>query len=218
VAVFQIDVEIVDDLGNDGELFGGTDGSADTGGVGSGGLLPAFDVFKSFSGVEFLDGIKDIDFEAGTFKFFEIVDGDFGSCIKDGSVKCGVIPPFGSDFGQCAHFLPPKNDFYVFSHKETICQQYIITPDKIFSTKFCKKTVFLPKIRKKTVFCSAENDSALFFFCGGNREFLQNKTAGYDFFKQVIERVEIVVAGFKPESGILTDKREKFFDRLDFLH
>ena len=107
MAVLQGKIHFVDHLCHQGKLFGGADGSADPGRSGRGCLFPGIDVFQSFCTVEFLQRIIDIDFEAGAFKTFQRVNGDFGGIVQNGTVQRGVIPPVFGNFAVSAHFFIP---------------------------------------------------------------------------------------------------------------
>jgi uncharacterized membrane protein HdeD (DUF308 family) len=60
VAVLEVQVHGIDHLGNDGELFGGTDGTANAAGAFGSRLHPCGDVFQRFCRIEFLNGVINI--------------------------------------------------------------------------------------------------------------------------------------------------------------
>ena len=107
VAVLEVQVHGIDHLGNDGELFGGTDGTADAAGAFGSRLHPCRDVFQRFCRIEFLNGVVDIDLKTGALVIFERVNGDLCRFIEDAAVECGVVPPCRCQFAECSHFFSP---------------------------------------------------------------------------------------------------------------
>ncbi|MPM33622.1 hypothetical protein SDC9_80199 [bioreactor metagenome] len=105
MAVLEIDVERVHDFGDDGQLFGRSDRTAESGGFRRRGLFPGAHIFQRLGGVEFLKGVVDVDFEAGALEALQVADGDLGGGVEDFAVQRGVVPPIGGNFAQSSHFF-----------------------------------------------------------------------------------------------------------------
>ena len=102
VAAFERNTEFGDEAGDEGELFGGADGTADARGVVVGGLLPGVDVFESLGEVEVLEGVVHDDFEAGAGELAEVSLSEAGGVVDEVGIEGGVIPPVGGDVAEFA--------------------------------------------------------------------------------------------------------------------
>src|SRR4051812_44510366 len=97
VGGFEIEFEFIDEAGNEGELFGGTDWAADAGWIVGRRGAPGVNVFEGFGEVEVFEGIVENNLEAGAGKLEEIVGGEFGDVTEEVVFEGGVVPPVGGD-------------------------------------------------------------------------------------------------------------------------
>lgn len=102
MSVFEVEVHGVDHACDDGELFGGADGSADADRIIGCCLLPGFDVFECLGTVKFFDCLVVVDGESRAREFEERFFGKLGGIGQDFRVECGVVPPIGRDFAKRA--------------------------------------------------------------------------------------------------------------------
>ena len=98
----DVQAECVDDAGDEWQLLGGSDGSADADGVVVGALLPSRDVFEGFGEVEFFEGVVEGDFESGAREALHFLRGERGGVGHEFGVESGVIPPVRGDAGNRA--------------------------------------------------------------------------------------------------------------------
>ena len=93
VAGADVEAECVDDAGDQWQLLGGSNGSANADGVVVGALFPGGDVFEGFGEVEFFEGVVEGDFETGAREALHFLRGEGRGVGHQFRVERGVIPP-----------------------------------------------------------------------------------------------------------------------------
>ena len=93
VAGADVEAECVDDAGDQWQLLGGSNGSADTDGVVVGALFPGGDVFEGFGQIEIFEGVVEVDFETGAREALHFLRGEGRGVGHQFRVKRGIIPP-----------------------------------------------------------------------------------------------------------------------------
>ena len=102
VGVLQVEAELVDQAGDEGELFGRTDRAADTDGVVGRSLLPGGDVFQGFGEIEVLEGVIHHHLEARSRELAQVPLRELRGVIDERGVERGVVPPVGGDVAEFA--------------------------------------------------------------------------------------------------------------------
>ena len=100
----DIDAELIDEPGDEGQLFGRTDWPADADRVVGGRLTPRINILKSLGKIEIFKGIVYYDAESRTTELFEVFPGEPGGILDNGGIEGRVIPPGGRNLGLRSHF------------------------------------------------------------------------------------------------------------------
>ena len=93
VRVAKVDLEVVNETGDQGEVRDGSDGAADSGRLRRGGAAPGFDVLERLGEIDVLEGVVDADLETGTGHGEDLVGGEARRVFDDRRVEGRVVPP-----------------------------------------------------------------------------------------------------------------------------